>query len=1190
MIRNLLLAAFFLITTGYSLFGQCSISAKREACVDDIVTFNLTAGGSVTAYNWNFGTYGTSSNTSPLMKFTAAGNVTVTCTATISGQSCIDTHTITIHPNPKAKAVISSSSRFCLNDNYICLNDSSLKSARGFYSISMLWGDGNLNQYTSPLPKQWCHKYSDTGTYQFDMEIADSVGCKDKFKLNIRVAPSVSAQYTNTETQLCDSVRVCVKNTTEGSGIKSTWYSEGKKLSDAIQYCKVVQPGKTENWKLITMNNEGCKDSAEYQISVPKSQFYLEQADSVVCINELYNGKLLFFAGEEVQWKLNGISEYIDNKYIGYDNARLGMNYVTAHRIGGCTGTLKDSFLVIGVRAVGRVWNSNRRRVQDTVFLLDLTKGQKGTKLSRMWDFGDQYAPQCTTWTAKGLNVGRNCNFSRDSLARHFYPDTGCYAPRLIITDSVTMCYDDTLIPVYRQDACPRVFMPGKVCLGDYAGFTLPGNMYQKVQNKNFLIVDTAKGADTIVLWNGYGRYLYKKTGNYSPVLWRFYGPDTVWTEKGGKMVVWFIRNGDGWVADTFIHEVNVVERSNSDFTVVKISECNPFSGRLTFTDSIWRNPGQLTINWGDTLITYSGFTDSVVVLKPLIHNYKSAGFYTIEVVMMPTKGCNNSTVKSIAFSHQTDFSVKARCWNEAVCFKDSIFNTEDNKRWTKTNGQGKLWWDFGDGKSDTGYGVCHIYNSPGTYKIKLTAISKFNCTAVQYQTVVLSKPIALIRHQPTIYCSDIRQYFDSSLMLHPDGVQKISQWKWEFMDGTAPVFVKNPAHIFPGGGVYPVKLTVTTSLGCKDSVVKNFTVIGPQVSAAIISDSIGCAPLTVDFGNQSKQTKSFIWEFGDKNNTFYSTENDSNVRFIYKDAGVFFVHITGGDSFLNPTTGSKYYCSVRYPAPGQKPLRITVFETARTGFNVPSVLCVNDTAVIENTSSNNQIKYLWNISGNDTFSRYKDTFRYAFKNSGSVTVKLKPLLGSFSQCADSTEKTIEVVEVKPAFEHDCRDTKGSELVIQNKTGLDIPGYEWTLMDPVDSSEQLLSNATHLNYDFGDNPGSKLICLGINGGRSCGGKVCKTVLVQGAVYFANVFTPDESPGYNDTYRTPVYGYSDFEIRIFNRWGELVFHTKNPREEWNGKVANTGAQLPSGTYFYQAWYRPECSDEPIILNGSINLIR
>jgi|TARA_B110000902_G_scaffold10046_1_gene12240 PKD repeat protein len=44
-----------------------------------------------------------------------------------------------------------------------------------------------------------------------------------------------------------------------------------------------------------------------------------------------------------------------------------------------------------------------------------------GSRVVRMWDFGDEYAPQCTTSLAKGLNIGVNCNYSEDEFPVHKY-------------------------------------------------------------------------------------------------------------------------------------------------------------------------------------------------------------------------------------------------------------------------------------------------------------------------------------------------------------------------------------------------------------------------------------------------------------------------------------------------------------------------------------------------------------------------------------------------------------------------------------------------------------------------------------------------------------------------------------------------------------------------------------------------
>ena len=91
---------------------------------------------------------------------------------------------------------------------------------------------------------------------------------------------------------------------------------------------------------------------------------------------------------------------------------------------------------------------------------------------------------------------------------------------------------------------------------------------------------------------------------------------------------------------------------------------------------------------------------------------------------------------------------------------------------------------------------------------------------------------------------------------------------------------------------------------------------------------------------------------------------------------------------------------------------------------------------------------------------------------------------------------------------------------------------------------------------------------------------------------ANVFTPNND-GKNDCFR--VFGIApeceEAEIRIFNRWGERVYYSKNLTDCWNGKVDNSGSELPSGTYFYQLdVLKSPFVPTPKHLAGSINLIR
>ncbi|MBK7409177.1 MAG: gliding motility-associated C-terminal domain-containing protein [Saprospirales bacterium] len=64
----------------------------------------------------------------------------------------------------------------------------------------------------------------------------------------------------------------------------------------------------------------------------------------------------------------------------------------------------------------------------------------------------------------------------------------------------------------------------------------------------------------------------------------------------------------------------------------------------------------------------------------------------------------------------------------------------------------------------------------------------------------------------------------------------------------------------------------------------------------------------------------------------------------------------------------------------------------------------------------------------------------------------------------------------------------------------------------------------------------------------------------------NAFTPN-GDGQNDLYTPYPYCFIDrIDLKIFNRWGDLIFETQNADINWNGTDQN-GKKLPDGTYYY-----------------------
>ncbi|HIP35458.1 MAG TPA: gliding motility-associated C-terminal domain-containing protein [Crocinitomix sp.] len=66
----------------------------------------------------------------------------------------------------------------------------------------------------------------------------------------------------------------------------------------------------------------------------------------------------------------------------------------------------------------------------------------------------------------------------------------------------------------------------------------------------------------------------------------------------------------------------------------------------------------------------------------------------------------------------------------------------------------------------------------------------------------------------------------------------------------------------------------------------------------------------------------------------------------------------------------------------------------------------------------------------------------------------------------------------------------------------------------------------------------------------------------------NVFTPGND-NVNDLYHPflPFKFVESIDLKIYNRWGELVYETTDPQINWDGTYLDTGKSLLDGVYFY-----------------------
>ena len=93
-----------------------------------------------------------------------------------------------------------------------------------------------------------------------------------------------------------------------------------------------------------------------------------------------------------------------------------------------------------------------------------------------------------------------------------------------------------------------------------------------------------------------------------------------------------------------------------------------------------------------------------------------------------------------------------------------------------------------------------------------------------------------------------------------------------------------------------------------------------------------------------------------------------------------------------------------------------------------------------------------------------------------------------------------------------------------------------------------------------------------------------------AVVAPSGFSPN-GDGANDRFKiinTCDEGFSYFDLKMYDRWGTLIFQTLEPIAFWDGTFLGRNSEV--GTYIYFLEYTKEFSNEKEVLKGNVTLIR
>lgn len=73
------------------------------------------------------------------------------------------------------------------------------------------------------------------------------------------------------------------------------------------------------------------------------------------------------------------------------------------------------------------------------------------------------------------------------------------------------------------------------------------------------------------------------------------------------------------------------------------------------------------------------------------------------------------------------------------------------------------------------------------------------------------------------------------------------------------------------------------------------------------------------------------------------------------------------------------------------------------------------------------------------------------------------------------------------------------------------------------------------------------------------------VVTESLLEIPNLITPDSPTGHNCVFKVKYKSLRRFEMWVYNRWGNQLFHTTRPDEGWDG--THGGKTVPTGAYYY-----------------------
>jgi gliding motility-associated-like protein len=192
--------------------------------------------------------------------------------------------------------------------------------------------------------------------------------------------------------------------------------------------------------------------------------------------------------------------------------------------------------------------------------------------------------------------------------------------------------------------------------------------------------------------------------------------------------------------------------------------------------------------------------------------------------------------------------------------------------------------------------------------------------------------------------------------------------------------------------------------------------------------------------------------------------------------------------------------------------------------------------------------------------------------------------------CSDTVESTV-IVHPNPIADFSVDRTlltsDDPTITISNLSTGNVINF-WDFGD----DNQIINNSNTIDYSYPFSEGDYLIELIVSSIYGCLDSTEKLIQIKGddIYYVPNCFTPDGDE-FNNSFLpifTSGFDPANYELTIYNRWGEIIFVSKNHLKPWDGTFNNKVCM--EGLYTFTIKYKNPEIDRFKIISGHINLLR